>query len=87
MRWARLELEEPLEDLPVVVWRALLLAWVFGLGLAVTAAGLSYIGMAQVTRAEAHQPQFGGLAFLSDALVDFSLSSMYDLGYAINCFC
>ncbi|PYR75968.1 MAG: hypothetical protein DMF87_19165 [Acidobacteria bacterium] len=38
----------------------------------------------QVTRAEAHQPQFGGLAFLSDALVDFSLSSMYDLGYAIN---
>jgi hypothetical protein len=51
--WARLELEEPFEDLPAVVWRALLLAWVFGLGLAVTATGLSYVGMAQATRAEA----------------------------------
>lgn len=51
--WVRLQLEEPLEDLPPVVWRALLLAWVFGLGLAVTAAGLSYIGMGQAPRAEA----------------------------------
>jgi hypothetical protein len=51
--WFRLELEEPLEDLPVEVWRALLLAWAFGLGLAVTAAGLGYVGMGQATRAEA----------------------------------
>ncbi len=51
--WTRLELEEPMQDLPVVAWRALLLAWVFGLGLAVTATGLSYISMGQATRAEA----------------------------------
>jgi hypothetical protein len=38
----------------------------------------------QVTSAEAHQPQFGGLAFLSDAMSAFALSSMYDLGYALN---
>ena len=54
MFWARLQLlEEPLGDLPLVAWRALLLAWVFGLALAVTAAGLSYVGTAQATRAEA----------------------------------
>jgi hypothetical protein len=51
--WVRLELEEPLQEFPVVVWRAILLAWVFGLGLAVTATGLGYLGMAQATRAEA----------------------------------
>jgi hypothetical protein len=51
--WVRLELEEPMEGLPEVVWRAMLLAWVFALGLAVTATGLGYLGMAQATRAEA----------------------------------
>jgi hypothetical protein len=51
--WARLEVGEPLEGIPPVVWRALLLAWVFGLGLAAVAAGLSYIGMGQASRAEA----------------------------------
>lgn len=38
----------------------------------------------QVTRAEAHQPQFAGLAFLSDQMTAFGLSSIYDLGYALN---
>jgi hypothetical protein len=51
--WVRLELEEPIEELPVVVSRAILLAWIFGLGLAVTATGLGYLGMAQASRAEA----------------------------------
>jgi hypothetical protein len=51
--WVRLELEEPMQDFPVVVWRAVLLAWVFGLGLAITATGLGYLGMAQAGRAEA----------------------------------
>jgi hypothetical protein len=51
--WVRLELEEPMEGIHEVVWRALLLAWVFGLGLAVTATGFAYLGMAQAPRAEA----------------------------------
>jgi hypothetical protein len=51
--WVRLQFEEPMEGLPVVVWRALLMAWVCGCGLAVTAAGFAYLGMAQAARAEA----------------------------------
>ena len=51
--WVRLEFEEPMEGLPEVVWRALLLAWVFGSGLAVTATGFVYLGLAQAPRAEA----------------------------------
>ncbi len=51
--WARLQLEEPMEGMPRQLWWAMLLTWVFGLGLAVTAAGLSYIGMGQAGRAEA----------------------------------
>jgi hypothetical protein len=51
--WVRIALEEPLEGIPGVAWRALLLAWVFGLGLAVTAALFSYIDMGQAPRAEA----------------------------------
>jgi hypothetical protein len=51
--WAQLAVAEPLEDVPLVVWRAVLLAWVFGLGLAVIAALLSYVGMGQASRAEA----------------------------------
>ncbi|HZY84830.1 MAG TPA: hypothetical protein VFE78_08360 [Gemmataceae bacterium] len=51
--WARLQLQEPMEGLPEVVWRVILLAWVFAVGLAVTAAGLSYLGMAQAGRAVA----------------------------------
>jgi hypothetical protein len=51
--WVRLELEEPMQDFHVVVWRAVLLAWAFGLALAVTATALGYVSAVQAGRAEA----------------------------------
>jgi hypothetical protein len=46
-------------------------------------AGTGILGQ-QVTAAEAHQPPFAGLSFLSDAVSAFGLSSMYAEGYALN---